>query len=104
MSTSRVTVRLPHHLRTLAGLGERSTVVVDVDAPVTIDGILDALESAYPALGGTIRHRADGRRRSHIRYFAGGEDASFDPTDAPVADAVAQGDAEFRVLGAIAGG
>ena len=101
---AQVVVRLPHHLRTLAGLGDAATVRVPVAPPVTIGRILDALEARHPSLGGTIRHRADGRRRSHIRYFAAAEDVSFDPTDAPIDPAVARGDAEFRVLGAIAGG
>ena len=43
-----IRVVLPHHLRTLARVGDE--VQVDVPAPVTLRGVVDALEEAYPPL------------------------------------------------------
>jgi sulfur-carrier protein len=97
-----VRVELPVHLRTLAGIdGE---VALPVDGAPTIRGVLDLLEDRYPMLRGTIRDHGTGRRRAYIRYFADGEDLSFEPPDAPLPDAVRSGADAFRVLGAIAGG
>ena len=60
-----VRVRLPVHLRTLAGVP--AEVSLEVAGPVTQRSVLDALEALYPALGGTVRDRATGRRRPFIR-------------------------------------
>jgi hypothetical protein len=97
-----VRVALSAHLRTLARVG--SEVRVEVPAAPTITDALDALESAYPALRGTIRDHATGRRRPFMRYHACGRDLSHDPPDEPLPDAVVQGADVFRVIGAIAGG
>src|SRR5678809_1054789 len=50
-----VTIRvvLPYHLRTLAKVGDE--VELDIDGPATLGGVLDALETRYPVLRGTIR-------------------------------------------------
>ena len=48
-----VRVELPQHLRTLARVGVE--VGVEVNGPVTIGAVLDAIERAYPMLCGTIR-------------------------------------------------
>ena len=72
-----VRVALPAHLRTLAGVGPE--VRVAVPGPPTIRGVLDALESAHPALRGTIRDQASAERRPYMRYFACGRDLSHDP-------------------------
>jgi hypothetical protein len=66
--------------------------------------VLDALEARYPVLGGTIRDRATGRRRPFIPFFAGEEDLSHDPADAPLPTAVATGAEPFCIVGAMAGG
>ena len=100
MTTVRIT--LPAHLRTLARVG--SEVRVDVPDAPTINDVLDALESAYPALRGTIRDHGSTKRRAFIRYFACGRDLSHEPIDQPLSDPVAQGAAVFCVIGAIAGG
>jgi hypothetical protein len=100
MSTVRIV--LPAHLKTLARVD--GPVEVEVDGPVTTDVLLDALEARYPMLGGTIRDRATGRRRPFIRFFAGEEDLSHDPTDAPLPPAVANGAEPFSIIGAMAGG
>jgi sulfur-carrier protein len=97
-----VRVELPAHLRTLARTGSEVRVEVP-DAP-TIADLLDALESAYPALRGTIRDQGSGKRRPFMRFFACGRDLSHEPTDEPLPDPVVQGAEAFCVVGAIAGG
>ena len=96
-----IRVVLPRHLRTLAQVtGE---VCLEVDGPVTQQSVIDALEAAYPVLRGTIRdHRQ--KRRPFVRFFAGEEDLSHDPPDAPLPEAVATGAEPFNVVGAMAGG
>ncbi|MCU1490337.1 MAG: uncharacterized protein JWM85_1742 [Acidimicrobiaceae bacterium] len=95
-------VVLPAPLRTLAGVtGE---VQLEVAAPVTVSSVLDALEERYPQLCGTIRDRSSGRRRPFLRFFAGEEDLSHEPTDVPLPESVARGLEPLIVLGAIAGG
>lgn len=93
---------LPHHLRTLAGVGKE--VTLKVAAPVTQGAVLDALEAAYPVLRGTVRERGTRRRRAMIRFFACGQDLSHAPEDAPLPDAVAAGLEPFLIVGAMAGG
>jgi molybdopterin synthase sulfur carrier subunit len=97
-----IRVVLPHHLRTLAGLSG--------DAELAIDGtptqrlVVDALESRYPMLRGTIRDPATDRRRPFIRFFACEEDLSHNSPDAPLPPAVASGTEPLHVVGAMAGG
>ena len=97
-----IRVALPEHLRNLAKVG--AEVELDVPAPVTQSAILDALESRYPMLGGTIRDYGTLKRRAFVRFFACGEDVSHDPANAPLPDAVANGTEPFLVVGATAGG
>jgi hypothetical protein len=97
-----IRVVLPAHLKTLASVdGE---VQLELAGTVTAGAVIDALEARYPVLGGTIRDRATGRRRPFIRYFAGEEDLSHDPADAPLPAAVADGAEPFCIIGAMAGG
>ena len=97
-----IRVVLPAHLRKLARVdGE---VRLEVAAPVTQRGILDALEARYPVLCGTIRDRATQRRRPLVRFFACEEDVSNEAPDAPLPEAVASGVQPFLVVGAMAGG
>jgi len=100
MSLIRVT--LPQHLRTLARVGRE--VALEVEAPITQQSILDALEAQYPMLRGTIRDQATQQRRAFIRFFACGQDWSHELADAPLPDAVVKGEEPFMVVGAIAGG
>jgi len=97
-----IRVILPYHLQTLAGVGRE--VSVNVDGPVTPRSILDALETAYPMLRGTIRDHVSHERRPMLRFFASGEDLSLEPIDTPLPEAVASGKEPFRIVGAIAGG
>ena len=93
---------MPHHLRTLAKVGDE--VHVDLNGTVTIRAVINALEEAYPMLRGTIREHGTLKRRSLVRFFACGEDISHDPPDKPLPDAIAKGEEPFFVIGAIAGG
>jgi molybdopterin synthase sulfur carrier subunit len=99
---TRVRVALPHHLRGLAGVS--GEVAVEVAGDPSIDAVLDGLEAGHPALLGTIRDRATGRRRPHMRYMACGRDLSHEPTDAPLPAPVAAGQEPLRLVGAISGG
>jgi len=95
-------VELPAHLRTLAGVGVE--VTVNVEAPVTVHSILDAIEARYPVLRGTIRDYGTEQRRPFLRFFACEQDWSHERPDAPLPDAVASGAEPFMVVGAISGG
>jgi sulfur-carrier protein len=97
-----IRVVIPPHLRTLAHVdGE---VQIEVQGPVTIRSVLDALEVRYPVLRGTIRDHGTLQRRAFLRFFACEQDLSHNSPDAPLPDAVASGKEPFIVLGAIAGG
>jgi len=97
-----IRVILPHHLRTLAHLADE--VRLDLEAPATQRSVLDALESRYPMLRGTIRDQVTHERRAFLRFFACEQDLSHEPPDAPLPEAVASGKEPFIVIGAIAGG
>ena len=97
-----ISVVLPAHLRTIAGVS--GDVQLDVPPPVTQRSILDALEARYPALRGTIRDHVTQQRRAFVRFFACQEDLSHESPDAPLPDAVASGAEPFLIVGAIAGG
>ncbi len=97
-----IRVVLPHHLRTLAQLGGEVRLVIEGRA--TQRSVLDALESRYPMLRGTIRDHVSQQRRPFVRFFACEEDLSHQLPDAPLPDAVASGAEPFWVVGAIAGG
>jgi sulfur-carrier protein len=97
-----IRIELPHHLRTLAKVSKG--VTLQIEGPTTQGTILDALESKYPMLRGTIRDQLTGQRRPFIRFFACGEDLSLEPSDIPLPDAVVNGVEPFRIVGAMAGG
>jgi molybdopterin synthase sulfur carrier subunit len=97
-----IRVILPYHLCNLAGVG--AEVAVEVDGPVSQRSVLDALESQYPVLRGTIRDHVSQERRPFIRFFACKEDLSHESPDALLPEEVAAGTEPLRVIGAIAGG
>lgn len=101
-TTAAVRVTLPAHLRTLARV--HGEVTVEVPTPVTLDGIVDALEADFPALGGTIRDRATGRRRPFVRFYVDEVDRSHHALDAPLPPEVATGAVPVAIIGAMAGG
>ena len=97
-----IRVILPFHLRTLAGVG--SELQLEVAAPVTLRAVLDALETRYPMLRGTIRDQVTMERRAFLRFFACEQDFSHESPDIPLPEEVASGREPLVVLGAIAGG
>ena len=97
-----IRVVLPAHLRTLAKVS--GEVELDIAGQVTQCSVLDALETRYPVLCGTIRDRDTGRRRAFVRFFACERDLSHEQPDAPLPDAVAIGSEPFLIVGAMAGG
>ena len=103
---AEVRVVLPAHLRTLARV--HGEVLVSVPGRLTQRTVLDALESDFPVLGGTIRDRQTGKRRAFVRFYACEQDLSNDAPDAPlppfVAAALSSGAEPFLVVGAMAGG
>jgi molybdopterin synthase sulfur carrier subunit len=100
--TATVRIELPAHLRTLAGVGHE--VSVEVEGIATLRAAMDALETSYPMLCGTIRDHVTQQRRPFLRFFACQEDLSHQSPDVPLPDAVALGKEPLIVLGAIAGG
>jgi sulfur-carrier protein len=97
-----INVVLPSHLRKLAGIS--GDVELEVAEPVTQRSVLDALESSYPALRGTIRDQQTGKRRAFMRFFACQEDLSHEHPDAMLPAAVTCGTEPFLVVAAMAGG
>jgi molybdopterin synthase sulfur carrier subunit len=97
-----IRVVLPVHLRTLARV--EGEVELDIAGQVTQRSVLDALESRYPVLRGTIRDHVTQQRRAFVRFFACSEDLSHESPDAPLPKSVAAGTEPFLVVGAMAGG
>jgi molybdopterin synthase sulfur carrier subunit len=97
-----IRVVLPAHLRALARVS--GEVKLDVTDLATQRSVLDALESRYPTLRGTIRDRVTQKRRPFVRFFACEQDLSHELPDAPLPEAVATGAEPFLVVGAMAGG
>ena len=97
-----IRVKIPHHLSILAQVG--SQVELNVEGPVTLSSILDALETHYPVLRGTIRDHVTQQRRPFLRFFACGQDLSHEPPDNPLPDAIVLGEEPLFIIGAIAGG
>ncbi len=97
-----IRIALPAQLRRLAQVG--GEVQLSVDGPATLNSILDALETGYPMLRGTIRDNVSHERRAFVRFFACGQDLSHESVDDPLPDTVASGLEPLLVVGAIAGG
>lgn len=97
-----IRVALPQHLQTLARVGPE--VEVDVPGTATLRSVLDALESRYPALRGTIRDQSTFKRRAFVRFYACEEDLSHDPPETPLPEPVVRGAEPFLIIGALAGG
>ena len=97
-----IRVVLPQHLRTLAGV--EGEVALDAQGRPTQRTVLDALETSYPTLRGTIRDHGTAKRRDFIRFFACGQDITLEPADDPLPEEVTAGAEVFRVVAAMAGG
>ena len=97
-----IRVVLPYHLRNLARVdGE---VQLEVAAPVTLGAALNALETRFPVLQGTIRDHGTLKRRPFVRFFACKEDISHESPDKVLPDAVVSGTEPLLIIGAMAGG
>ena len=97
-----IRVELPQHLQTLAQVGRE--IEVTVEEPVTLGGVLDAVEARYPVLQGTIRDHVSKKRRPFLRFFACQDDLSLEAPDLLLPEAVVRGAEPFLIVGAIAGG
>ena len=97
-----IRVVLPAHLRALAHAG--AEVELQITGEATQRAVLDALETRFPMLRGTIRDHGTGRRRAFVRFYACERDLSHEPPDAPLPAPVATGAEPLLVVGAMAGG
>jgi hypothetical protein len=97
-----IRVLLPLHLQTLASCARE--VELSVDGTVTPSAVLDALESRYPMLRGTVREHETLKRRPRVRFFADGEDITHESPDTPLPTSVVSGKQPFMIVGAISGG
>ena len=97
-----IRVVLPSPLRTLAGVGRE--ISVDVPGAITQRTVLDAVETRYPMLRGTMRDHVTKERRAFVRFFACEADLSLESPDTALPNEVAEGKEPLLVVGAIAGG
>ena len=79
MTTAVIRVMLPYHLQNLARV--EPEISLEVTFPVTATSVLDAIESRFPMLCGTIRDHVTKERRPYLRYFGCAKDLSHDPPD-----------------------
>jgi hypothetical protein len=101
---SLVRVELPAPLLRHAQITTGHVVSLEIQPPVTLRRVLDALEDAHPSLRGTIRDQTTQDRRAFIRFFACSEDLSHESPDSPLPEAITAGREPLIILGAIAGG
>ncbi len=97
-----IRIKIPYHLRILAQVGPE--VELEVEKPITLNSVLDALEERYPVLRGTIRDHVTQQRRPFLRFFACGQDLSNESPDTPLPKAIVSGTEPLLIIGAIAGG
>jgi sulfur-carrier protein len=97
-----IRVILPAHLRTLARVS--GEVSVEVSGEPTLLSVLNALETQYPVLLGTIRDQVTHERRPFVRFFACEEDYSHERGETPLPAEVVAGKEPFLIVGAMSGG
>ena len=97
-----IRVILPPHLRNLARV--EGEVQVEVKGQATQRSVLDSLEVSYPMLRGTIRDHVTQKRRAFLRFYACEDDLSNEAPDAPLPNAVQNGEEPLLVIAAVAGG
>ncbi|HVB50362.1 MAG TPA: MoaD/ThiS family protein [Acidimicrobiales bacterium] len=97
-----IRVVLPAHLKTL--VKTHGEIELDVVGVVTQRSVVDALETRYPVLLGTIRDPTTKKRRAFVRFYVCEEDISHDDPEARLPEAVVDGAEPFFVIGAMAGG
>lgn len=92
-----VRLRVPTALRELTG--GQSTLVVAVEEPATVAGLLDAVAATNPALERRLRDER-GALRTHVNLFVGADDVrASGGTETRLRPG-----AEISVLAAISGG
>jgi hypothetical protein len=97
-----IRIVLPAHLKTL--INQNHEVVLNVEGLVTQRSLLNALETRFPVLTGTIRDPTTQRRRPFVRFFACELDLSHGSADEVLPAEVVSGAEAFYVVGAMAGG
>ena len=97
-----IRVALPAHLRTLARV--EGEVRLEVVGAATLRTVLDALESRFPVLKGTIREHVTLKRRSFVRFFGCEQDLSLQSPDLPLPEPIVSGKEPLMIVGAMAGG
>lgn len=97
-----IRVVLPFHLRTLARV--EGELQLDVNGAATIGSVLDAVETKFPVLRGSIRDHVTLKRRPFVRYFACKEDLSLEPPETKLPEEIIAGKEPFLIIGAMAGG
>ena len=97
-----IRVVLPHHLRTLARVGDE--VQLEPFHPRHARRDPRCARSQIPVLRGAIRDHVTKKRRPMVRFFACEEDVSHEPPDFVLPSAIANGTEPFFIIGAIAGG
>ena len=97
-----IRVVLPQHLQVLANVSRE--IELQIEGPVTLEAVLEALEDCYPMLRGTLRDQVTKQRRAFIRFFACSEDLSQESPSEPLPEQVISGEEPLRVVGAMAGG
>jgi hypothetical protein len=97
-----IRVVLPAHLKILAKIsGEVELEVAGTPSP---ESVIDALETRFPVLLGTIRDPVTRQRRKFVRFYACEQDLSLEPIDVSLPEDVTRGREPFFVIGAMAGG
>jgi sulfur-carrier protein len=97
-----IRVVLPAQLRILASVA--GEVELEIEGRATQRSVLDALETRYPMLRGTLRDHVTQQRRPFVRFFACERDLSHETPDTPLPAEVESGTEPFLIVGAIAGG
>jgi len=97
-----IRVVLPAHLRTLARVN--GEIQIDVAGEPTFSSVVEAIETRFPMLRGTIRDQVTHERRPFVRFFACQEDYSLESPETPLPNAVVKGEEPFLIVGAMAGG
>jgi len=98
-----IRLELPLHLLRLASISTHE-LSLEVPAPVTIETVLNTLESHYPMLRGAIRDHTTKQRRPFLRFFICAEDWSHHPPNTPLPDPITTAAEPLLIIGAIAGG
>ncbi|WP_435010236.1 MoaD/ThiS family protein [Tundrisphaera lichenicola] len=97
-----IRVVLPAHLRMIVSI--EGEVRLQSEQFATLRSVLDALETRYPMLRGTIRDHVTQDRRPFLRFFACEQDWSHESPDEPLPEAIVEGIEPLLIVGAIAGG